>query len=194
MENNLERGLHPRAVPFFSFRTPLPFLVFFLWFCSLHVAVSGQKLSKYYTATALEKGTLYYLFPMEGFREAENRDPLIFDISYLSSRDSAILNFSYFHSFALPADHLALQSGDTLITCFPVRKLFMEVEKKAKWHHRYSTTIHIADLELFFQSEQAPGMIITANGIQRRYLISQSKWNKQRRVVSLILQMIRANS
>lgn len=193
MENSMERGLHQPAVPFFSFQTPYFVLVLFLSFYSLHITASGQKLGKYYTATMLENGTLYYLFPMEDFREAENKSPLVFDISYLSSRDSAILNFSYFHSFALPADHLALHFGDTVITSYPVRKLFVEVEKKNRWHHRYSSTIHMADLDLFFQSGQTPEIIITAKDMQLRYLINKSKWNRRSRIFSLIIQVIRAN-
>jgi hypothetical protein len=181
------------AFPFSSRRI---FLTAFLLWASVLIpslAVHGQKLNKYYTSSIIEGGTLYFVFPFGDFQEATTKTPLIFDISYISSRDSATLNFSYFHSSALPASSLILKSADIVVTC-PARKLFIDLENHQKWHHRYSTTVRMSDLSRFFQSAIPPEIIVTTDDGPLLYRIGKGRWNKQGRIVSSIVQMIQANS
>jgi len=185
--------MHRSAFPLF-FGKALPLAIILLIFLLPHsLTVSGQKLSNYYTTALLDSGMLYFVFPLDDFQEEDAKSRLIFDISYLSSRDSATVNFSYFYSSVNPAGSLTFQSGDKVTVC-PVIKLFIDLENQQKWHHRYTTTIHMSDLASFFRTVLPPEIIITTNDDPLTYRIRKNHWQKQGKIISAILQMIEANS
>ena len=193
MVNKLKRGIHGGVSPPFLRKALLSAIILLIFVFSPHFIVSGQKLTKYYTAATLDSGTLYFIFPLDDFQETTAKSRLIFDISYLSSRDSAMINFSYFYSSAHPAHSLILKSEDNMTVC-PARKLFMDVENHQKWHHRFTTTIHLSDLAFFFQSDLPPEIIIVTDDDHLIYRINKRHWKKQGNIISVILQMIQVNS
>lgn len=194
MGNETEKGMRISAFPSFFITRVLPLAIVFLIFSlSAPFSVTGQKLTRYYTAALLDSGTLYFIFPLDDFQEKVTKSRLIFDISYLSSRDSATVNFSYFLPSARPADSLTFQSPDKVTNC-PSTKLFMDIENQQKWHHRFTCTIHLKDLALFFQSVVPPEIIIATNEGRHVYRIKKSQWKKQGNIISTVFQMIEANS
>ena len=193
MANNTKEGVHRGAFPLFFNRGLYLAIISFLVIFTTSFTVSGQKISKYYTAALIDSGTLYFIFPLDDFLDDVSKNRLIFDISYLSSRDSATVNFSYFLSSAHPAKALTFKAGDRVTECTPM-KLFMDVENHQKWHHRFTTTIHLSDLEQFFQSVMPPEIIIATDDSLYTYRIKKHHWKKQGSIVMSILQMIGANS
>jgi hypothetical protein len=193
MENETEKGMHLCAFPP-SLNRVLPLaIVFLIFILSAPFTATGQKLTRYYTAALIDSGTLYFIFPLDDFQERVTKSRLIFDISYLSSRDSATVNFSYFLPSARPADSVTFHSPDKVIMC-RATKLFIDVENHQKWHHRFTTTIHLNDLARFFQSAIPPEIIITTNEGRHVYRIKKYHWKKQGNIISTVFQMIEANS
>ncbi len=154
---------------------------------------SAQKLSNYYTAAIMDSGMLYFFFPLDDFQEDVSRSPLIFDISYLSSRDSATVNFSYFLSSADPAVSLVLRTGEGETVC-KATKLFIDLENHQKWHHRFSTTVLLSDLAYFFRSVLPPEILIKTKDSHYTYTIKKCRWKKHGSIVSVIIEMIQTNS
>ena len=185
--------MHSSAFPASFFRGFSLVLITLIFICSAPIPGVGQKLTKSYTSAILDSGILYFIFPLDDFQEREEKSRLIFDISYLTSRDSATVNFSYFLSSAHPADSLTLRSGDHVSTC-PARKLFMDIENHQKWHHRFTATIHLTDLAHFFQSPFPPEIIIATQDDHLIYRIRKNHWKKQGSIISSIIQIIQANS
>ncbi len=168
-------------------------ILLFICIFSAPSEVSGQKLSKYYTSALLESGTLYFILPLDDFQEKETKSRLIFDISYLTGRDSVTINFSYFSSSSNPADSLSLRSGDCSTTC-RASKLFIDVENHQKWHHRFTAKLPFSGLACFFNAPLPPEIIITTQDDHLIYRVRKGHWKKQGSIISSIIQLIQANS
>ena len=172
MANEKRKGMHPGAFPFSVKRGASLVILSLLAFLAPSFSGSAQKLSNYYTAAIMDSGMLYFVFPLDDFQEDVTRSRLIFDISYLSSRDSATLNFSYFLSSADPAVGIVLRTEDGETAC-KATKLFIDLEDHQKWHHRFSTTILLSDLAHFFRSVVPPDILIETNESHHRYTIKK---------------------
>ena len=77
-------------------RAPIVRPSLFLTFLLLSGWLYSQRLSNYYSSFPQENGTLYFLKTDHKFAGPNNKTTLKFDITYLSTGDSATLNFSYF--------------------------------------------------------------------------------------------------
>lgn len=191
MVNKSGRGMHKAAFPL-HFLDILAALLCALALFSLPGNAEGQKINKYYTSSILENGTLYFIFPIDGFREINSNERLIFDISYLTVNDSITVNFSYYSEAAKPASSINFKSREKDIIC-PANKIFIEVEKRLSWHHRYTAKVALADLAGYFKSSDAPSIVLITSEEVLEYRVSESVWKKKGSTISSILQMIQVN-
>lgn len=169
-------------------------LFYFLFLC-LGLGLSNnqiyaQKLSNYYTSYNQEDGILYYVFENRDFYNPSDKSDFYYDLTYHSAKDSVSFNFTYFSKEPLNIDKIEFASTNGKID-YPVKKIFIEKDKKA-WKHRYSANIPFKEIEEFFNLSAAEINLISAES-QNNYQSKTKKWKKQSSIVLDILQMIELN-
>lgn len=165
--------------------------LFFVSLLFLTSTINGQNISKYYNSSLQENGTLYFIFPQSGFHNNKINGKLIYDITYLTTNDSAILNFSYYDKLDRTIDSVAFISAIQRFSSV-AKKIFIET-KKTKWHYRYSTNILFTDLNVFFnQADNAKIILYTQQGTVELNIKTKT-WRKQSSVTKKILTLIKYN-
>jgi hypothetical protein len=165
--------------------------LFFVLLLFLTSTINGQNISKYYNSSLQENGTLYFIFPQSGFHNNKINGKLTYDITYLTTNDSAILNFSYYDKLDRTIDSVAFISPSQRFSS-SAKKIFIET-KKTKWHYRYSTNILFTDLNVFFnQADNAKIILYTQQGTVELNIKTKT-WRKQSSVTKKILTLIKYN-
>ena len=153
--------------------------------------INGQNIAKYYTSSLQGNGTLYFIFPQSGFNNNKINSKLTYDITYLTTNESAILNFSYYDKLDRTIDSVAFISGNQRFSS-SAKKIFIET-KKTKWHYRYSTNFLFTELNGFFnQADNAKIILYTQQG-PVELNIKTKTWKKQSSVTNKILTLIKYN-
>ncbi len=166
------------------------------FFCLLIVLFSfpvhGQKISNYYVSSIQGNDNLYFIKPQGGWENKTHNSSLEYDITYLSSNDSAVLNFSYFDPENLDIRNLVLKTGNDSVVGI-TKTIFID-SAKSKWKYRLTTTFLLTDLKKFFSDSGQPVFIIISGEKQIVQLTIRRKiWVNQRQIVSRILEMISLN-
>ncbi|PWJ40966.1 hypothetical protein [Sediminitomix flava] len=162
------------------------------FFLLLSVSVQAQDISKYFTSHYQEGGSLYFIFPQDGFVNESNKNPFTYDITYLVSKDTVTLNFSYLDASQIEIEKLSLKTEEGSKS-FKTKKIFVESEDE-KWHHRYTALIPYADIKaLFKQHELQPKLALVCESEHIDLCIKASKWEKQSSIISKIFMEIDAN-
>jgi hypothetical protein len=167
------------------FTKRLPFFMFVLLIFS--ISCSAQKISNRFSSILQDNGTFYFIYKQGNF-QGKQKVSLHFDISYLTSRDSATFNFSYFDKDITSIDSLILISPNKRLAVY-AKKLFVEPYGK-KWQHRFTTSPVFNDLQGFFVANPNPTMLLhTKNGYKTLH-IKRRRWNKissrTERIITLI--------
>jgi len=165
--------------------------LFFILLLLISSTLKAQNISKYYTSSIQESGTLYYILPQSGFENKTLNVEFIFDITYSTSLDTAVLNFSYFDEFERMIDSVALITAGRGFSG-KVEKIFVET-KKSKWHYRYSTKFLFANLDAFFAQVMPPEINIYTQQGMVNLKIKDRLWSKQSLITKKILTLIRYN-
>jgi hypothetical protein len=166
-------------------------LLFFLFSLSTLVELKAQKISKYYTVSSQKNGSLYFIEPEYGFENKKENCELIFDMTFLSTQDTLLLNFSLVSPEITEIDSISFTSSQKNISS-QSEKLFIEDEKKS-WKHRYSSQFLFVEVYEVFQSEESPILTIYSEGQKIPLTMKQNKWKKERDIVSKIFKMIQVN-
>ena len=153
--------------------------------------INGQNISKYYNSSLQGNGTLYFIFPQSGFNNNKINCKFTYDITYLTTNDSAILNFSYFDKLDRAIDSVAFITGSHRFSS-SAKKIFIET-KKTKWHYRYSTNILFTELNVFFNSVDNAKIILYTQQGAVELGIKSKNWKKQSSVTKKILTLIKYN-
>ena len=165
--------------------------LFFVSFLLLTSKINGQNISKYYTSSLQEKGTLYFILPQSGFENNRIKSKLIYDITYLTKNDTVTLNFSYFDKLDRTLDSVVFVNVNQRFSG-RVKKLFIET-KKSKWHYRYSSKILFNDINIFFTQPDNPKIILYTQQGTVELNIKTKTWRKQSSVTKKILTLIKYN-
>jgi len=167
-----------------------PFFIFFLLIITAGVT-NAQKLSKYYTSAMQESGVLYFIEPKQEFKNNKENCKFTYDLTYLSTKDTVLLNFTYLDNTIRVIDSISIIYGDKHISSI-AEKIFIETDKKF-WKHRYSSNFLFKDIFLLFQQEKSPIVVIYYQDKHTQLKIKKSKWTKQSAIISKILMLINAN-
>lgn len=151
----------------------LPF--FILAFLVVSISCSAQKISNRFSSILQDNGTFYFIYK-QGTFYGKKKTSLHFDISYLSSRDSATFNFSYFDKEITSIDSLILIAA-TKRVAVPAKKLFVEPYGK-KLQHRFTTSALFNDLVPFFSENSNPLIILHTKNGYKSLKISSGRWKK----------------
>lgn len=167
-----------------------PFL-FFLFLIVAAGTTNAQKLSKYYTSSMQENGVLYFIEPKQEFRNSKENSKFTYDLTYLTSNDTIFLNFSHLDNTIRVIDSISIIQGNKRISS-DAKKIFIETHKKY-WKHRYSSKFLFNDINLLFQQEKSPTVVVYYENNATQLEIRKSKWKKQSAIISKILMLIKAN-
>lgn len=165
--------------------------LFFFSFLFLSSIIYGQNISKHYTSSTQDGGKLYFILPQSGFKNNKLKSELIYDLTYLSSSDSIVLNFSYFDKSEINIDSIAL-FYDNHETTSQVKTLFVEANKR-KWHYRYSTKLNFDDIDSFFNQNSEPKIVLWTQNKPLELYVKPRIWKKQSSIIKKILTMIKYN-
>jgi hypothetical protein len=157
----------------------------------LTISVSGQNISNKYSSSYQNNGMLYFIFPQNGFNNNKLGSKLDYDITYLTTKDTATLNFSYFEESNRKIDSFGFFNDVNNITS-RVKKIYIET-KKQKWHYRYSTQISFIDLNKFFTPTDNAKIILYTKEENITLSIKPSNWNKLASLTKKILTLISSN-
>ena len=152
--------------------------------------MNGQNISRYYTSSLQEKGTLFYILPQKGF-ESNNKNNFIYDMSYQTQNDTVTVNFSYFDRMNLILDSISLSNGNQQVSS-DAEKLYIET-KKSKWHYRYSSKFLFTDIASYFDQTEPPTVIIYYPEGSVEVNIKAKTWRKQSALIKKILTLIEYN-
>lgn len=151
----------------------------------------AQNLSKRYVASNQNEGVLYFVFPQKGYQD-QNASNFIYDLTYLDSKDSMTLNFTFKSKESLVIDSLAITS-ETVNLKEACQKIYVEFAK-SKWIYRNTSKVLYADIRRFFMSKEAPIIqVYCKDGSVVNFKIKQGKWGKEAPINLLILDLMEAN-
>jgi len=170
--------------------SPLFLLFLFVFLLSGSLAVQAQNITKDYVSSNQPDGILYYIVPQKGFQNNQTR--IEYDITYKTSSDSAIFNFSCFDKSEKEIDSLGLRIADKIVFLHP-KRIFVEPKKNA-WHYRYTSAILLSDLAAFYkQGADTAKMIIYSPAGKAEAGIKSSAWQDQSSKLTRIFTMINLN-
>ena len=150
-------------------------------------SLKAQNISKFYTSSIQEKGTLYYIFPMQ-LKTGKNNQDFLYDFTSLSSKDSVNVNFSFYEKQKLVIDSICIRNKSNEIKS-STKKIFVEVDHN-NWKYRYGFAIKNADLINIYNSKEIPTIYMIYNGGEKSEIkISKRKWKKQSNIISRIFEM-----
>lgn len=166
-------------------------LLLFILFVAIYNKTNAQKTSKYFTSSMQDNGVLYFIEPKQEFRNNTEHCKLLFDLTYLTTKDSVTLNFTYFDNEIRKIDSLSFIQNN-IKNSTHTKKVFIESEKN-KWKHRYSAKFSFDDLDYLFKQKKKASILTHYNGKSIRLEIKKRNWEKQSGILSKILLMIKAN-
>jgi hypothetical protein len=173
-------------------RKTCSFIIFMAIMLSLTpIYLSAQKISKYYTQRSQEGGDLFFIFPNEDFSNRQARTDFAFDITYISGRDSAVVNFTFHSKNPASADTLLIASGNKTISS-PTKKLYTDFVKN-KWEYRYSANFKYEDLQKVLSFNIAPKFVVVDSGGKHEYRTKKGKWKKYAAALNKIFFIIDEN-
>nr|NQU90668.1 hypothetical protein [Bacteroidota bacterium] len=154
--------------------------------------LNAQKLDKYYMQHVQEGGDLFFIHPFNAYSNTNDKSSLEFDITYLSGKDSATLNFTYFAKDPKPASIISFHTDDYMLTD-STTKIYIDFNKK-KWGHRFSATFGFNELKIIFNHNQAPTISIETDIDIMSYSVNSKKWLKYSDAIQKILYIIETNN
>lgn len=156
-------------------------------------ALWGQKIDKKYLQVYGEQGNLYFIKAQKLNRmKSDIPKDLVYDITYLDSRDSASFTCTVFLPTRSKLTTVCLEDGDNSFQYFP--ELLYAKKKKSYWEYRVRWNIAYFDLKKNYQSENPYSLSFTDEWQKTYpYSLKKNKWEKQRSIVLSILDVIELN-
>jgi len=165
-------------------------LIALIFFIST-INVYSQNISKRYITTLQGNGVLCFVFPQSGFKNNKMKSEFVYDITYLTTNDTATINFSYWDKSNLTFDSITIYNANKKYSSV-VKKIFVE-SKKQRWHYRYSSMFLFTDLISFFDQSDTPNIILYTKQGAIELNIKARTWKKQSFMTDKILTLIKLN-
>ena len=128
----------------------------------------SQKISKHYSSAHQQNGTLYFIFEQNDFRNS-NSD-FKYDLTYLSTGDSAFLNYSIIDKANVEIDSISLVK-DSFHISNKSERIFIEK----------------------FYGEGLPKIILYSKKGEMVFTINKGAWKNQSELVNKIFMVIKYN-
>lgn len=139
-----------------------------------------------------DEGTVYFIHPQKGFKDMLTGRDLVYDITYLTNRDSATYNFTFYHKIASPVDSVSFTSNNGLMI-LPAGMLFIEPYKKDLWKHRVTVKIPNQYIEGLYENTEPYNIRLYSGNNKYEFVMKQKQWKEQSLIVNKIFQLILIN-
>jgi hypothetical protein len=168
-------------------------LLFFISICMLVSLKTSyaQKISRYYVSSIQSNGTIYFVVPQKGFKNNDMNCNLVYDLTYLSSGDTVLFNFSYFDKSQRQIDSISFCFDNSKCTS-KTGKIFVET-KGNMWHYRYTSKISFKDLNTFYNQQSQPKLLLYTQQGEIKLNMTKSRWKTQATRIQKILTLIAYN-
>ena len=167
----------------------------FLLYLILFVVLSGvsQNISKQYIVSQQEDGLLYFIDSQEGWNNKKVKAELIYDITYNTSNDSLVFNFSLLTKQNIYPEGICVINGSDSLSN-QVNKIYIDTQK-SKYHYRYTTIFTFDDFYTLIKHGTSRALIIIylKNNDPVVLTISKNQWLKQRKILEGIFNLIALN-
>ena len=178
------------------YNAPIPFIVMIvtcIFLFNLTGKTLAQNISKYYTSSIQDKGTIYYIYPQSGFKNKKRKSEFTYDLTYMSNSDSVRINYSYFDKSSALIDSISFFAPDKSVITSKAHKIFIE-EKKQRWQYRYACAFLFPDLKKIFDQKEPPTIILyTRQGASPLY-INKKSWKNQSAIIAKIFELFMLNA
>lgn len=170
----------------------------FLMLCLLSCSALNAQSSKRYVMQPRPEDQLYYILPVNipaapaAPCAAKAPKALEYDITYVTSRDSADVRFSFYSLAYEQVDSVALVSGSTRYVMDSLSVLYVEKDKKL-WENRLSFSIDYEDLRSLYLLDESFQFWVYGLGNSYVYAFPKAAWRKEKALMSDVLAIIRAN-
>ncbi|MBO5314664.1 MAG: hypothetical protein J6A70_05190 [Prevotella sp.] len=165
-------------------------ILLFLCFLTSLLSVSAQIIDKRYVMHIGTEGTVYHFLPVKVSSYSINKKMhCTYDMTYNTSEDSIVLNFTVFVETENGIDSLALCSGKNAVVNSCLDLLYVERAKNS-YRYRYTSRFSYADIMSLF-AEKFP-LVFTFYGdetFECRY--TDKKWKKECRMINEVFNLIR---
>ena len=148
-------------------------------FCILSVtSVFAQKTEDMYIMRHSSEGDLYFIRPIQ-FSSADSKAELSYDITHLSTKDTASVKMTIYETTLVRVDSVAIVSNGKRFLCDDVASIYKEKDKKL-WAHRCDCPFPYHEVKLAMTADQAPTIIVYTNKSTLSYTMAANKWAKLR--------------
>jgi len=150
---------------------------------------TARSIEKRYSSYISEKGTIYFFRPKK-LAKNTNIGKFNFDMTYVSHKDSVIVNCSVNIKNSEKVSHLELKSGDKTIPGDAVYIIFRNVIKNG-YVVRVSSRFLLKDIEeCFSNSNPLIFHIMSTDGQEYEATYTSSQWKEESEQVTRILNSI----
>jgi hypothetical protein len=158
---------------------------------ALSSTLQAQKISKYYTSTKQDNGILYFVEPKHEFKNKRKNAEFSYDLTYLSSHDSMVFNFSLIYDKIRSIDSITFFQNNIRLKS-KTTNIYTEAYKNA-WEHRYSARFLLNDLAGLYKPKEMTSISLYCKNEVINLEMKKRKWKKQSGILSKIFEMIKAN-
>lgn len=165
-----------------------PFL--FLLLCTCAQLGFGQKVTKFYTSAKQDSGTLYFINTREEVKNKKANSRFSYQISYITSADSVVVNFSVTDDDALQIDSLRFRSSSAISAA--AEKLFIDPAKKL-WHNRYTARFSFEEFKSLLEGAAPLSYAVHAKSGTIAFVPPAKKGRKTAAILKRIFAIIDLN-
>lgn len=142
-----------------------------------------------YTSRLAQNGTIYFLEPKK-LTDVTGIKKFEFDITYVTTSDSAFVNFTTLSDVAVkPADIRLVYGSDNEYECNDSRLLFID-RNKSKYEIRMMCRLPITVIRSAFTSGTAPVFRFSLDGRTVSATYKPSVWKKERSQITEMFNLI----
>lgn len=165
-------------------------ILFVLLLFSYIFSIKAQTISSRYRSHLSNGGTTYFFCPKK-LRHTKNIDRFTFDMTYHTSSDSLLLNFSFVSPTPVNIKSLSLRNGkEQTHEGKKLSVLYRDIRKKS-YEIRATSQFSLAEIEQIFSiKDKLSFEILLSNGVCCYATYSPSKWKKERRQITQIINLI----
>ncbi len=155
--------------------------------------VQAKDLSDYFRMMPRQNDLLYFIKPIELSNAERGKEYAEFDITYITSLDSATVNMSIYTPSMLETDSIVLHGANIYESIPKFEIFFVEPEKKLGWVHRYSCLIPFITLQKLYTSETPWELRIYSKGSKLTFQQTMREWEDEADRMNKIINVIRVN-
>lgn len=171
--------------------------LFFVFFFFTQILFS-QNLDDFYVSSPHQDGTLYFVYPQKmAVSDSSQQDcvsALLYDCTYLNSKDSVVLLCSVFTKEIFKPDSVFIKATGCEIG-EKVEVLYYEPYKRKNWVCRIRCKICYRDWSYLYNLPQPYSLELKSIDDSKKisYIDSYKKWKKQREYFTKLIHLIDLN-